>query len=424
MRKSDTSAKDNEKSNSTKSSKWNIRSSKLARNTHNRIREIVESLKIEPNPEKPMIPLSIGDPTIFGNLVASVETINAVQRAIESGKYNGYAHTAGHEEARKAIVKYVAHQGSVSPNDVIICSGCSSALEICILTVADGGENILVPRPGFCLYNTLCEGLGIEIRYYNLLPEKEWEADISQMENLIDENTACILINNPSNPCGSVFSKIHLEKILKLAAKYCLPIIADEIYEHFVFPGSKHISISSLSKDVPILTCGGLTKRFLVPGWRLGWIVIHDRENRLSDIKIGLKQMATRILGSNTLVQGALPEILSNTPQSFFNGVLDILSQNAIHAYDALKVIKGLKPVLPKGAMYMMVGIDIESFPSIANDLEFVQDLVSEQSVFCLPGSCFEYPNYFRIVLTIPYEMINEACSRISEFCEKYYKTS
>ncbi|XP_055841721.1 tyrosine aminotransferase [Episyrphus balteatus] len=423
MRTSDSiSDTDHEETSFTKSSGWKIRSSKLARNTHNRIREIVESLKIEPNPEKPMIPLSIGDPTIFGNLEASVETINAVKCAIESGKYNGYAHTAGHEEARKAIVEYVAHQGPVTPNDIIICSGCSSALEICILTLADEGQNILVPRPGFCLYNTLCEGLGIEVRYYNLLPEKEWEADLEQMESLIDNNTASILINNPSNPCGSVFSKTHLQKILKLAGKYYLPIIADEIYEHFVFTGSKHIAISSLSKDVPILSCGGLTKRFLVPGWRTGWIVIHDRDNRLSDITKGLKQMAARILGSNTLVQGALPDILRNTPQSYFDGVLDILSQNAKSAYDALKDVAGLKPILPRGAMYMMVGIDIASFPSFPNDLEFVQDLVNEQSVFCLPGSCFEYPNYFRIVLTVPYEMIEEACSRISEFCEKHYK--
>lgn len=423
MRKSAFSEKSNEETTLKNSRGWKLCSSKLARNTHNRIREIVESLKLVPNPEKPMIPLSIGDPTIFGNLEASHETINAVKRALESGKYNGYAHTAGHEEARKAIAKYVAHQGDVTLNDIIICSGCSSALEICILTLADKGQNILVPRPGFCLYNTLCEGLGIEVRYYNLLPENEWEADLDQMESLIDKNTASILINNPSNPCGSVFSKFHLQKILKLAAKHFLPIIADEIYEHFVFPGSKHISISSLSKDVPILSCGGLTKRFLVPGWRTGWIVIHDREQRFGEIKQGLKQMATRILGSNTLVQGALPDILSNTPQSYFDGVIDILSKNARCAYDALSIVVGLKPVLPRGAMYMMVGIDITCFPTFPNDLEFVQDLVNEQSVFCLPGSCFEYPNYFRIVLTVPNEMIEEACSRISKFCEKHYKS-
>ncbi|XP_037821427.1 tyrosine aminotransferase-like [Lucilia sericata] len=403
---------------------WNIKSSTLAKNTLNRIRFVVESLKIKPNPSKPMIPLSIGDPTTFGNLRASDETMKALLASIESGKYNGYAHTQGHESARKAIAKYSAHQSSeeIHPDNVILTSGCSAALEYCILALAETGQNILIPRPGFCLYQTLTEGLGIEVRYYDLLPEKQWQADLKQLESLIDENTAALLINNPSNPCGSVFSKEHLEDLLAICEKYYLPIIADEIYEHFVFPGSKHIAVSSLSKNVPVLSCGGLTKRFLVPGWRTGWIIIHDREDRMADGIRGLKNMCGRILGSNTLIQGAIPDILEKTPQSYFDGVIDILSENAKLAFNMLKQVRGLNPVMPNGAMYMMVGINIEQFPEFKDDTHFVQELVNEQSVFCLPGSCFEFPNYMRIVLTVPREMIEEACSRMAEFCEAHYK--
>lgn len=136
----------------------------------------------------------------------------------------------------------------------------------------------------------------------------------------------------------------------------------------------------------------------------------------------GLKNMCGRILGSNTLVQGAIPDILENTPQSYFDSVIDILSDNAKLAFNMLKQIRGLNPVMPNGAMYMMVGINIEQFPEFKDDTHFVQELVNEQSVFCLPGSCFEYPNYVRIVLTVPREMIEEACSRIAEFCEAHYK--
>lgn len=152
-------------------------------------------------------------------------------QSIQCGKYNGYAHTQGHESARAAIAKYCAHQSSkeISADDVIITSGCSSALEYCILVLADRGQNILIPRPGFCLYQTLAEGLGIEVRYYNLLPEKEWQVDLNQLESLIDENTAALLINNPSNPCGSVFTKQHLEDLLSICEKNFLPIIADEV---------------------------------------------------------------------------------------------------------------------------------------------------------------------------------------------------
>ncbi|XP_037938523.1 tyrosine aminotransferase [Teleopsis dalmanni] len=403
---------------------WNIKSSKLAKNTHNRIRSIVESLKIKPNPEKPMIPLSIGDPTIFGNLRASDETMKAVVKAIESGKYNGYAHTQGHDSAREAIAKYSAHQSSepINPNDIMICSGCSSALEYCILALADSGQNILVPRPGFCLYHTLSEGLNIEVRYYDLLPEKQWQADLVQLESLIDENTAALLINNPSNPCGSVFNKKHLEDLIGICERNFLPIIADEIYEHFVFPGSKHFAISSLSKNVPVLSCGGLTKRFLVPGWRMGWIIIHDRDQRLGDAVTGLKNMCARILGSNTIIQGALPDILEKTPQSYFDSVIHVLHSNAKLAFKMLRRVRGLKPIMPNGAMYMMIGLDIERFPEFKDETHFVQELVNEQSVFCLPGNCFEYPNFMRIVLTVPGEMVEEACLRIMEFCEVHYK--
>ncbi|XP_005180310.2 tyrosine aminotransferase isoform X1 [Musca domestica] len=403
---------------------WNLKTSTLAKDTINRIRIIVESLKISPNPDKPMIPLTIGDPTTFGNLKASDETIKAVLKSIESGKYNGYAHTQGHEFARRAIAKYSAHQSSeeIKPENICITSGCSAALEYSILALAERGQNILIPRPGFCLYQTLTEGLGIQVRFYDLLPEKQWECDLQQLESLIDENTAALVINNPSNPCGSVFSKKHLEDILAICEKYYLPVIADEVYEHFVFPGSKHYAVSSLSKNVPVLSCGGLTKRFIVPGWRTGWVIIHDRENRIAEVAKGLRSLCGRILGSNTLIQGALPDILEKTPQSYFDSVIDILSENANLAYGMLKKIRGLNPIMPNGAMYMMIGINIEQFPEFKDDTHFVQELVNQQSVFCLPGSCFEYPNFVRIVLTVPKEMIEEACARIAEFCEVHYK--
>ena len=147
-----------------------------------------------------------------------------------------------------------------------------------ISAIANPGDNILVPRPGFPLYKTLANGLGIKTKEYDLLPLKGWECDLAHMEAMIDDKTKAILVNNPSNPCGSVFSSEHLLQILALADQYKVPIIADQIYEHFVFPGQEYVPIASLTTTVPVLSCGGLTKRYLVPGWRLGWITIHDRQ--------------------------------------------------------------------------------------------------------------------------------------------------
>ncbi|KAJ6638585.1 Tyrosine aminotransferase, partial [Pseudolycoriella hygida] len=402
---------------------WNVKQSSFALNTINPIRQIVDNLKIEPNPEKHMIPLSIGDPTTFGNLLAARETIEAVKEVIDSGAFNGYGHAAGLLEARQAVCDYVEEcQGKVTPNDVILCSGCSCALDMSIAVLGDPGKNILIPRPGFSIYRTLAVGHGIEVRSYELLPERGWEADLQQMESLIDENTVALVVTNPSNPCGSVFLRDHLMEIINLAERYYLPIIADEIYEHFVFPGTDFVSVSSLSKTVPVLSCGGLTKRFLVPGWRIGWIVIHDRNDVFKDVRKGLSNLSNRILGCNSLIQGALPSILRNTPQSFFDNLINVLYKNAQTAFQLIRKIPGLRPIMPEGAMYMMIGIDVDRFPEYSNELNFVQDLVKEESVFCLPGQCFDYPNYMRIVLTVPEEMIIEACGRIAEFCENHYK--
>lgn len=171
------------------------------------------------------------------------------------------------------------------PQDVILCSGCSSSIDMCIAVLGHPGSNILIPRPGFSIYRTLALSYGIEVRSYNLLPDQQWEVDLQQMDQLINSDTVAIVLTNPSNPCGSVFTARHIRQILEIAEKHRVPIIADEIYEHFVFPDVEYCSISSLSENVPVLSCGGLTKRFLVPGWRLGWIVIHDRNGVFQDIR-------------------------------------------------------------------------------------------------------------------------------------------
>ncbi|PBC31923.1 Tyrosine aminotransferase [Apis cerana cerana] len=356
--------------------RWNVEASDIARNTHNPIRSIVESLVVEPNPAKSVISLSIGDPTTFGNLKPPKEVIEAVQQSLVSQLYNGYAPSTGYQIAKEAVAEYSSNEFvKVDAKDVILCSGCSCALDLCITALARREQNILIPRPGFSIYRTLAEGLGINVKSYDLRPELGWEIDLDDLESQIDESTAAIVINNPSNPCGSVFSKDHALDILDVAARYYVPIIADEIYEHM--------------------------------------------------IRKALHCLSQRIIGSNTLVQGALPAILKNTPQEFYDDVMKTLYNHSKLAYDYTIKIPGLKPIMPNGAMYMMVYIDLPCFPEFNSDLEFVQRLLMEESVFCLPGQCFDYPSYMRLVITVPMEMLEEACQRIQEFCERHhYKTA
>lgn len=402
---------------------WSVPVSKMATNTFNPIRNIVDTMKLTPHPDKPMIALSIGDPTVFGNLPMPENCEVAVTEAVKKRSFNGYAPSIGYEDSRQAVADYVSTPTSrVDSKDVVLASGASGALDLCISCLADEGDNILIPRPGFSLYKTLAESLGIEVRQYDLLPEKSWEIDLDHLESLIDSNTRAVIVCNPSNPCGSVYSREHLLEILQTMERKRVPIIADEIYEHFVFSGQTYYSMASLSENVPVLACGGLTKRYLVPGWRMGWIVINDRNDALVEVRGGLLKLSQRLLGPNTLVQAALPSILANTPESFYRETLEYIENNANVFYQHLSQVPGLKPVMPQGAMYMMVGLDMKHFPEFKSDVDLTERLVTEQSVFCLPAACFQYPNYFRVVLTVPTEKVSEACERMAAFCREHYK--
>ncbi|RZC43232.1 tyrosine aminotransferase, partial [Asbolus verrucosus] len=403
---------------------WKIDSSSTAKNCKNYIRQIVDTLDLQPNPEKPVVALSIGDPTVYGNLKPSEESVQAVIDVIQEGACNGYAPCVGYEKSREAVADYLSYDGvKFQARDIILCSGCSSSLEIAITALCDErkNHNLLMPRPGFSIYRTLAEAIGVNVKYYNLLPEQNWEIDLAHLESQIDQNTAVIILNNPSNPCGSVYSEEHLRNVLEIAYTHRIPVIADEIYERIVFSGSKFVSTASLNSRIPILICGGLAKRFLAPGWRLGWIAIHDEVGAFdSEIRKALTSLSQRIIGSNTLIQGALPAILQNTPQNFHDNLINILEKHAKLAFEILRNVRGLAPFMPQGTMYMMVEVHFNKFP-FKDGLHFVTKLMEEESVFCLPGDCFQLSGFMRIVLTVPEDLLLEACNRISEFCNRHY---
>jgi tyrosine aminotransferase len=397
--------------------------SRHAMETVNPIRRIVDVMSIKPNPEKALLKLHLGDPTLTGTMPTHEVVLKALEDSLKSGKYNGYGPAIGVLEVRAAVAEHAtSSEAPVTAEDVILTSGCSHALQLAIEVLANPGDNILVPRPGFPLYGTLMRPHGIEDRPYDLQINRGWEADLVQMEGLIDERTKAIIVNNPSNPCGAVFSKEHLEAILRIADRYKVPIIADEIYGDLAFDGAKFLPMATLEPKVPILTCDGIGKRYLIPGWRLGWLIVHDRHSVFAEVRNGLRQLAQKIVGPSAVVQGALPAILKQTPESFHGHTRSILSQNAKVATEELAGVPGLRPVTPRGAMYMMVGLDMLSFPEFDDELEFTKALIAEESVYCLPGTAFHYPGAIRLVMTYNAEIMREACQRIAEFCRRHYR--
>lgn len=399
--------------------KTTIKCSECADNTLNPIRKLVDQLVINPHPDKTLLRLNIGDPSVFGNFDPPREVLEAVRASLKKSSF-GYVPAHGMVSARTALANFYSRPTSpLTFEDVFIASGCSDALRICMDCIGDKNRNILLPKPGFSLYQTVAGNRGIPVKYYNLNPDKDWSIDLDELESLIDENTAAILVTNPSNPCGSAFTTEHQLEILAVAEKHGLPIIADEIYQDMVFEGESK-SFGELSTNVPVLSCGGLAKRWLVPGWRIGWITLHDRHNRLSEVRGGLTKLSQVILGGNALIQDAIPQILSTTPQSFYRETLDKLKSAADLIYSELERCPQIKAYMPKGAMYMMIEIKVNELEDIDNDMQFVEKLITEQSVFPLPANIFGKPNFVRLVLTVPPEVLREACQRIITFCDEH----
>lgn len=406
--------------------------SKKAQRTHNPIRAIVDNLKPPKDHAKDMINLALGDPTVHGNLKAPKVLQDAVSKKLYEGTADGYIPSVGTVAARKAIAVYSGRKGKTeyTEDDICIASGCSGALDLVITALVDEGDNILVPQPGFPLYQVIAESLGGNTKNYALLPHKGWECDVQDMEAQIDENTKAILVNNPSNPTGSNYSEAHLKAICKVAKKHGLPIIADEIYGGVVFEGS-FTPIATVSGSVPVLSVGGLAKEFVVPGWRVGWIVMHEvsGNHRLDQVRTGIKALSQIVIGANALVQAAIPDVLTpvaGTDEAaslakFNSDYLELLRNNAEVCMAKSEECPQITCVRATGAMYAMLQIHVDQLDdSISNDEDFAGQLLQEENIFMLPGSCFGMPNYLRMVTCPPKARLEEAFDRINAFCQRH----
>lgn len=401
---------------------WKVKMSESARGTLNPLRAITDA-KNEINPDKAVLNLSIGDPTTFGNLKTHAFVTKTLNDNANSYKHNGYPPSVGYESARAAVARFSSRdKATLTSADVVLASGASGALDLCITALLNPGDNMLIPLPAFSLYECICGSKGFNVKRYKLLAEKNWEIDLAHMRSLIDDRTRAILVNNPSNPCGSVYTRQHLIDILAIAEEFKLPIIADEIYADMAFTGHTFYPLATLTETVPILSVGGLAKRFLVPGWRLGWILIYDRNNVFAEVRQGITQLSQLILGPNSLAQSVLTEILENTPADFFEDLMKVLEDNSNFSLEKISKIKGLKPVVAQGAMYQMIEVEISAFKDITDDMDFMRKLLAEESVFVLPGSIFGLKNFFRIVFCAPIPMLETAFKRMEEFCLRHTK--
>ncbi|XP_078428289.1 tyrosine transaminase family protein [Wolffia australiana] len=382
---------------------------------------------VDPSDERPLIPLGHGDPSSFPSFRTSPAAEDAIISAVRSGNHNGYRSAVNYQPAKRAVAEYLSRDlpYRLSPDDVLITNGCCYAIEAVVAVLSRPGASILLPRTGYPFYDVRAAFSGLEVRYFDLVQERGWEIDLDSVERLADEGTAAMVIINPGNPTGSVLSYSHLEKVAETARKLGIMIISDEVYGHLVFGSKPFVPMGVFGSIAPVLTLGSISKRWSVPGWRLGWIAVCDRHDILKEAKIvdNIKDFLS--IGSDpvSFVQGAVPEIIKNTSKDFFENMVSLLRQTMNMCFDAVNEISCFDcQYKPEGALFMMVKLDWTFLGDINDDVEFCLKLAMEESVIILPGSAVGMPNWVRITFAVEPAALKEGIQRLNAFCKRHAK--
>ncbi|KAL9246958.1 hypothetical protein vseg_020436 [Gypsophila vaccaria] len=386
---------------------------------------IMENLN--PNDKRSMLALGHGDPSIFSCFRTCRNAEDAVVEALRSGNFNSYATSNGLLTARKAVAEYLSRDlpYTVSANGVYITTGCTDAINVVLSTLARPGANILLPRPGYPYYEIRSDYIGLETRHFDLLPENGWEVDLKSLEAQADSNTVAMVIINPGNPCGNVFTYEHLQKVAEVARRLGIMVISDEVYGELAFGGNPFVPMAVFASTVPVITLGSLSKRWIVPGWRLGWLVVNDTQGILlnSGVIERIDQIVSKTSDPVTFIQAALPKILKWTSESFFTKIIDILQHDANICYEKLKEIPAITcPYKPDGSMFIMVKLNVSILEGIQDDVDFCIKLANEENMIVLPGVTVGLKNWLRVTFALEPSALEEGLERMTAFCRRHAK--
>jgi alanine-synthesizing transaminase len=362
--------------------------------------------------------LNIGDPCKF-DFHTPPHMIEAVLKAMVDG-HNGYAESLGIKPAVEAIRHQAERDGFREIQSIFIGIGSGEVIDTCLTALLNPGDNVLTPSPEYPLYGAIMAKLDCPANAYELDEDNEWEPDVADMERKINARTRAILLITPNNPTGAVYSKRTLEKILELARRHNLIIFADEIYDKLIFdPKEKHISVATLATDVPIVTFNGLSKSYLVPGWRIGWAIATGPRETVRPYMEAVHRLLRARLSAPHPFQHAIKPALEG-PQDHLEQMLRKLKRRAELTVEWAKRTPHVKLVAPKGAFYAHPSLQIPE-----DDLTFVTDLLKEKHVLVVHGSGFgEKPGtrHIRIVFLPPEPVLSEAYEAMTDFMKQRYQ--
>jgi alanine-synthesizing transaminase len=362
--------------------------------------------------------LNIGDPCKF-DFPTPPHMIEAVHKAMRDG-HNSYGESLGIKPAVGAIRHEAEAKGFKDIQSIFVGYGSGEVIDSCLTALLNPGDNVLTPSPEYPLYGAVLAKLDAAPNAYDLDESNGWEPDLADLERKINPRTRAILLINPSNPTGAVMSRRTLEQVLEMARRHNLLILADEIYDKLIFdPPEKHISIATLAQDVPIITFNGLSKAYLVPGWRIGWAIATGPRESLHHYLEAVHRLLRARLSAPHPFQHAIRPALEG-PQDHIPVMLEKLRRRAQITVDWAKRTPRVNLVAPKGAFYAHPSLDIPE-----DDLTFVTDLLKQKHVLVVHGSGFgQKPGtrHMRIVFLPQDEVLNAAYEKITDFMTERYK--
>ncbi len=368
-----------------------------------------------------ILKLNIGNPAPFG-FDAPDEILVDVIRNLPTSQ--GYCDSKGIYSARKAIVQHYQKRGlrDLDVEDVYIGNGVSELIVMAMQALLNHKDEILVPSPDYPLWTAAVSLSGGTPVHYTCDEQADWYPDLDDIKQKITPNTRGIVLINPNNPTGAVYSRDFLLEVVEIARQHDLIIFADEIYDKILYDGAQHTSIAPLADDVVCVTFNGLSKSYRVCGFRAGWMVISGPRHRAKGYIEGLEMLSSMRLCANVPMQHAIQTALGGY-QSINELILPggRLLEQRNKAYDLLTQIPGVSCVKPKGALYLFPKLDQKKF-NIQDDQKMAMDFLLQEKVLVVHGTGFNWkqPDHFRIV-TLPHvDDLELAMGRLERFLHSY----
>ena len=368
-----------------------------------------------------MLKLNIGNPGAFG-LDAPSEIISDVILNLRNAQ--GYSHSKGLFSARKAVVQRYQSEGieDIDVNHVIMGNGVSELIVMAMQGLLELGDEILIPAPDYPLWTAAVAISGGRPVHYACDESDNWQPNVDDIESKITTKTRGIVVINPNNPTGAVYSEGVLKKIVRLAEKYNLILFADEIYDRILYDHAVHHPLANLVQNTLCLTFNGLSKTYRLAGFRSGWMLISGTRDRAESYIEGLEMLASMRLCANVPAMLAVQTALGGR-QSIDDLILPggrLIEQRDL-CMELLTAIPGVSCVNPRAAMYLFFKLDPRVYP-IIDDEEFVLNLLKAKHLLLVQGSAFNCKDkqHFRIVFLPDKDLLTEAITRLAEYLNEY----